>query len=180
MSAVSRDILVDGYNIIKKSPAFRAIEVKNLAAARAALVAQLVSRYRHTPHRVFVVFDGDGSSEQVSHERRICIIYSRYNETADSVIARLGREARSVNREVELYSDDGEVRQSVAQQHGSAHSANQLTRQLNAPSRDVELRAHHRLTKRREYGLDPAFDPDDEPLSYRSSKGGKKKSSRRR
>ncbi len=180
MSAVSRDILVDGYNIIKNSPAFRAIEVKNLAAARAALITQLVSRYRHTPHHVFVVFDGDGPSEQVSHERRICIIYSRYNETADSVIARLAREARSVNREVELYSNDGEVRQSVTQQHGSAHTVNQLTRQLNAPSRDVELRARHRLTKRREYGLDPSFDLDDEPLPYRSSKGGKKKSSHRR
>ena len=176
---MARDILVDGYNIIKNSPSFRALEAKNLAAARAALITQLASRYRHTPHRVFVVFDGDGAREQVSHERRICIIYSRHNETADSVIVRLASEARSMNREVEMYSNDGEVRQAVAQQQGNSYSVSQLTHQLNAPSRDVELRARHRLIKRREYGLDPAYDPDDEPLPYHSTKGGKKKSSRR-
>jgi len=90
---MGRDILVDGYNIIKNSATFRTVETRNFAAARAALLTQLVSRYRHTPHRVIVVFDGDGASEQVSHERRICIIYSRHNETADSVIARLATEA---------------------------------------------------------------------------------------
>lgn len=179
---MGRDILVDGYNIIKNSPALRALEAKNLAAARAALITQLGSRYRHTPHRVFVVFDGDGAYEQVSHEQRICIIYSRHNETADSVIARLASEARLAQREVEMYSNDAEVRHAVVQQHGSAYSVSELTRQLNAPARDVEARIRHRLKQRREYGLDPAFDPDDDPTPYRpqSSKGGKKKSSRRR
>jgi predicted RNA-binding protein with PIN domain len=177
---VGRDILVDGYNIIKNTPAFRALEARNLEAARAALIAQLRSRYRHTPHRVFVVFDGDGAHEQVSHDQRICIIYSRYDETADSVIARLANEAHSGRREVEIYSNDAEVRQAVVDQHGGAYSVGELTRQLNAPSRDVERRIRHRLAKRREYGLDPTFDPDDEPLPGRSSKGSKKRSPRRR
>jgi predicted RNA-binding protein with PIN domain len=53
---------------------------------------------------VVVVFDGDAASEQVSYERRICIIYSRHDETADSVIARLAAEARQAGREVEMYS----------------------------------------------------------------------------
>ena len=96
---LGKDILVDGYNIIKNSASFQRLEARNLAAARAALITQLVSRYRHTPHRVIVVFDGDAAGEQVSYERRICIIYSRYNETADSVIARLAAEARQVGRE---------------------------------------------------------------------------------
>jgi uncharacterized protein len=176
---VSRDILVDGYNIIKNSPSLRALEAKNLEAARAALITQLVGRYRHTPHRVFVVFDGDGAREQVSHDRRICIIYSRHNETADSVIARLANEAHSGQREVEIYSNDSEVRQSVVQGHGRSYSVGDLTRQFNAPARDVEMRIRHRLAKRREYGLDPALDPDDEPAPRRSSKGGKKRSARR-
>ncbi|HAG97747.1 MAG TPA: hypothetical protein DCL75_02515 [Ktedonobacter sp.] len=58
---MGRDILVDGYNIIKNSATFRTVETRNFAAARAALLTQLVSRYRHTPHRVIVVFDGDGA-----------------------------------------------------------------------------------------------------------------------
>jgi len=175
---VGRDILVDGYNIIKNSASFRAVEKKNLASARDALINLLVQRYRHTPHRVIVVFDGDSAVEQMHHERRICIIYSRHNQTADSVIARLAVEARQAGREVEMYSNDREVQQAVAQQDGTIHSVNQLTSQLNAPSRDTARRIQHRQAVRRQYGLDPSFDPDDEP-EYRLPPKGKKKSSRR-
>ena len=101
---MGRDILVDGYNIIKNGAAFKNVEARNFAAARDALVTQLVNRYRHTPHRVLLVFDGDSASEQVTHDRRICIIYSRHGETADSVIARLAAEARAAGREIEMYS----------------------------------------------------------------------------
>ena len=177
---MGRDILVDGYNIIKNSATFRTVETRNFAAAREALITQLVNRYRHTPHHVIVVFDGDGTSEQVCHDRRIRVIYSRHSETADSVIKRLAAEARAAGREVEMYSNDGEVRQAVAQQGGGVHSVNQLTSQLNAPSRDVARRARYRLAVRQKYGLDPSYDPDSEPEYPHTPKGGKKKSSRRR
>jgi len=176
---VGRDILVDGYNIIKNSAAFKNVEARNLAAARDALVTQLVNRYRHTPHRVLLIFDGDGASEQVSHDRRIHIIYSRHGETADNVIARLAAEARAAGREIEMYSNDGEVRNAVSIQGGSVHSVDQLTSQFNAPSRDVARRARHRMAIRQKYGLDPNYDPDDEPEPRHATKGSKKKSSRR-
>ncbi len=106
---MGRDILVDGYNIIKNSATFRTVEMRNFAAARETLITQLVNRYRHTPHHVIVVFDGDGTSEQVSHDRRIRVIYSRHSETADSVIKRLAAEARAAGREVEMYCDSSSV-----------------------------------------------------------------------
>lgn len=179
ITLVGRDILVDGYNIIKNSPSFRAVESKNFAAARETLISQLVQRYRHTPHQVIVVFDGDGNYEQTQAVHRVRVIYSRYDQTADSVIARLAAEARQAGREVEMYSNDGEVQQAVAQQGGGVHTAHQLTGQFNAPSRDTARRSQHRQAVRRQYGLDPAFDPDDEP-DYRHHVKGKKKSSRYR
>src|SRR5450631_4151634 len=100
------DILVDGYNVIKNNLMFRTLETKSLAEARLLLIRQLQNRYRHTTYRVIVVFDGDGKHEQVSHEEHIRIIYSRYGETADSVIKRLSAEARSAGRLVQMYSDD--------------------------------------------------------------------------
>ena len=93
---VGRDILVDGYNVIKRDASFQALSTKSLASARQLLVDQLASRYRHTPHQVIVVFDGDGVSEQTLQDRRVRIIYSRAGETADSVIARLAASARAV------------------------------------------------------------------------------------
>ena len=179
MTLVARDILVDGYNIIKNNSSFRAVESKNFAAARETLITLLVQRYRHTPHQVIVVFDGDGKDEQTYSVQRVRVIYSRYDQTADSVIARLAAEAQQAGREVEMYSNDGEVQQAVARQGGGVHTVNQLTSQFNAPSRDTARRIQHRQTVRRQYGLDPSFDPDDEP-GYRHPSKGKRKSSRQR
>ena len=174
---VGRDILVDGYNVIKRDASFQALSAKRLADARQLLVDQLASRYRHTPHQVIVVFDGDGVSEQSTQDRRVRIIYSRAGETADRVIARLAASARAVGREVELYSDDREVRQSVSQQGGSVGSTNQLTKHLNAAPADLARLSLHRQQARRQYGLDPAqkYELDDyEPISSHNRKRGKK------
>jgi uncharacterized protein len=176
---LGRDILVDGYNVIKRDVSFQALGAKHLAAARQLLIDQLANRYRHTPHQVTVVFDGDGVREQSVQDRRVRIIYSRAGETADSVIARLAAAARVVGREVELYSDDREVRQSVAQQGGSIGSTGQLTKHLNAAPADLARLSHHRQQARRQYGLDPAkkYELDDfQPTSSHKSK--KKKAPR--
>src|SRR6266699_5473148 len=153
---VGRDILVDGYNVIKRDASFQALSAKRLADARQLLVDQLASRYRHTPHQVIVVFDGDGVSEQSTQDRRVRIIYSRAGETADNVIARIAASARAEGREVELYSDDTEVKQSVARQGGSVGSTGQLTKHLNVAPADLARLSHHRQQARRQYGLDPA------------------------
>jgi predicted RNA-binding protein with PIN domain len=173
------DVLVDGYNIIKNSPLFQPLEARNLEAARAALITQLDLRFRHTPHRVIVVFDGNGPREEVSHTKRIRIIFSRNGQTADSVIARLAAEAEQAGREVELYSDDREVRQSVVGSGGGARSVGQLTAQFNAPSRDVEKRARYRIAMRKKYGLDPNYDPDDDPIPHPQHTKAKSRKKRR-
>ena len=124
-----------------------------------------------------MVFDGNEMFEQVSHERRIRIIYSRHDETADSVIARLAAGARAAGRDVEIYSDDIEVQQSVTSQGGTAQTTAQLERQVHAAPRDVERRARYRLAMRRKYGLDSQYCDEEEDEPPRSP--GKKKKRRR-
>jgi predicted RNA-binding protein with PIN domain len=177
---VGHDILVDGYNVIKRDVSFQTLSTKRLAAARQLLVDQLASRYRHTPHQVIVVFDGDGVSEQSVQDRHVRIIYSRAGETADSVISRLAASARAVGREVELYSDDREVRQSVAQQGGSVGSTGQLTKHLNAAPTDLARLSHHRQQARRQYGLDPAQKYELDNYQPTSSHNRKRKKTPRR
>ena len=165
---MGRDILVDGYNVIKRAPSFQAARAQSLAAARTQLITLLRNRYRHTPHQVIVVFDGNERFEQTSNEQRIRIIYSRHGETADSVIARLAIHARSEGREVEMYSDDIEVQQSVTSQGGMVQTTTQLEQEIHAAPRDIERRARHRVAMRRKYGLDSNTfakdcDDDDEP-----------------
>ncbi len=172
------DILVDGYNVIKNNTMFQAMEIKDFSYARLLLVKQLYSKYRQTPHRVVVVFDGDGAREQVNHQDHIRIIYSRHGETADRVIARLAAEAQREGREVTMYSDDEEVRRAVSEQGGKPLTTTQLTQHLNAAPRDVAIRSAHRQAIRRAYGIDPwrKAEYDDEPYYA----PGKKKKSRRK
>ncbi len=169
------DILVDGYNVIKNNAMFQAMEIKDFSYARVLLVKQLHNKYRQTGHHVIVVFDGDGTREQVSHQEHIRIIYSRHDETADSVIGRLAVEARRDGRDVVMYSDDEEVRHSVSKQGGNPLSTHELTRKLNAPPHDVAIRSAHRQTARRMYGLDPSRKAEDEDEPYRSPGKRKKK-----
>jgi uncharacterized protein len=175
---VGREILVDGYNVIKRDASLHVLELKQFAAARDALVAQLAQRYRHTPHRVTVVFDG-AAAEQVMHERRVRIIYSRNGEKADQVIARLAAQAREDGREVEMYSDDLEVRSAVTKEGGAARSTGQLSAQLNAPPAYHQRLVRHRQAVRARYGLDGSMGKDDDrqapPRSPRPARRSKKK-----
>ncbi len=176
---MGRDILVDGYNVINRDATFQAMRAKSLAAARQLLIDQLVSRYRHTPHQVIIVFDGKGTSEQTVQDRHVRIIYSRIDETADSVIARLAVSARAQGREVELYSDDSEVRQSVAKHGGNVGSTDQLTKYLNAAPSDLARLARHRQKARRQYGLDPTQKYDDDEYQTPASNSRKRKKASR-
>ncbi len=160
--SVGHEILVDGYNVIKQNASLHALEKKNFLAAREALVARLAQRYRHTPHRVTVVFDGASSSEQVAHERRVRVIYSRNGEKADQVIVRLAAQARADGLEVEMYSGDREVQTSVTKEGANAHSVEQLTSQLNAPPANLQRLVRHRQAMRARYGLNPSMGKDDD------------------
>lgn len=172
---MGRDILVDGYNVIKRAPSFQAARAQSLAVARAQLLTLLSNRYRHTPHQVIVVFDGNGAIETVSHERRIRVIYSCYGETADSVLARLAASARAEGREIEIYSDDIEVQQTATSQGGMAQTTVQLEHQVHAAPRDIERRTRHRVAMRRKYGLDSNYIDEEEDDPPPRSPGKKKK-----
>lgn len=174
---MERDVLVDGYNVIKNNLMFQTLVGKNFAYARELLIRQLKNRYRFVTSQVIVVFDGDDIREQTSHDEHVRIIFSRRGETADSVIKRLTIEARKHGRDVELYSDDQEVRLSVTERGGGSKSTGQLTKKLTAASQDVAYRSLYRQEMRRVYGIDPMakYKDDDEADLYPQSQRGKKK-----
>ncbi len=173
------EILVDGYNVIKNNMMFQMVEVKSLAESRMLLIRQLKNRYRQTTHRVIVVFDGNSRQEQVSHDEHIRIIYSRYGETADSVIVRLAAEAQDNGQQVILYSDDVEVKENVLERGGQTQTTRTLTAHLNEAPRDIALRSQHRQAMRRAYGIDPAYKPDDELEPHHQAHKKKKKTPKR-
>lgn len=91
-------IVVDGYNLIRQSGAFRSAErIGGLESGREALLRSL-SQYRTVKsHAITVVFDGGLGPANAKHRERragVDIVFSRVGESADCVIKKMAVEQR--------------------------------------------------------------------------------------
>jgi predicted RNA-binding protein with PIN domain len=85
-------LVIDGYNMIRRSPGLRREDEMALELARDSLVERLRRYKRVRPSRITVVFDGAskaGSGRGQSQEKGIRLIFSGQGETADTVIQRM-------------------------------------------------------------------------------------------
>lgn len=108
---MSVHLIIDGYNLIRQSPALQLIDARDLEAGREALLQRLAAYRRTRPqHKITVVFDGwqaGGATETRDRHQGMVIIYSRRGERADEVIKRLLAQER--DRAV-IVSSDRELR----------------------------------------------------------------------
>jgi hypothetical protein len=171
-------ILIDGYNVIRRTPSLAAAERRSLHTAREALLAQVVSRYRGTPHRVIVVFDGQAATESVLPLR--CGVgsqqrFSPAGTTADAVIRRLVEGARDEwGSQIVVFSDDWEVGQHAISSGTTARSVGELTQRLNQAPRHLHHRVQHHAYLRQR------ADDDAQNAPRQPRKGNAHKSPRQR
>lgn len=155
-------ILIDGYNVIKNTPGLMAAERVSLETGREALLAQIRAKYRHTPHTVIVVFDGDGVVESTvpfQGYSRGRVVYTRYGETADDTIRRLMAIEREHGRsQVVVVSNDGEVQHSADTAGHRVARADELVRRLNEPDRYRRKQTVHREHVRRQWEDDETWE----------------------
>lgn len=155
-------ILIDGYNVSRNMRGSRLEDGVALATARDNLLAMVRARFRGTPYRVRVVFDGDGEREICEGLRGLAggqVIFTQRGTLADTVIVRLSAEAAAEGYPVKVCTNDLEIRESTAS-HGATHaSVAEVVSHLNAPDRHTEKRLRHAAFVRREL----EGDADDEP-----------------
>ncbi|MCU0540380.1 MAG: NYN domain-containing protein [Desulfobacterales bacterium] len=123
-------IIVDGYNLIRRSPRLSRLDRRDIALGREALIAGLAAYRRIKPHRITVVFDGVNAPEGSPPRdisRGIRILFSRSGESADSVIIRLAREE---GEKALVVSSDGAVAQAAAACGAAAVDASEFERRL--------------------------------------------------
>jgi uncharacterized protein len=90
-------IIIDGYNLIRQSASLKEIDQNDLQLGREALIDRVSAYKRFKGHQITVVFDGSpefshfGSAQQ---EKGIQIKFSKYGETADTVIKRMASRER--------------------------------------------------------------------------------------
>src|SRR5215472_878040 len=129
--------LIDGYNVIRASPEFSALEREGLDVGRDALCRALAtSAARARGDQFTVVFDGAGGGGSAS-VAGVRAIFSSARETADRVIARLAAQAGAV------VSNDREVRRAAARAGAIAITADEFLARLergprSAPATDDE------------------------------------------
>ncbi|HEX8728918.1 MAG TPA: NYN domain-containing protein [Ktedonobacterales bacterium] len=179
--AGERTIYVDGYNVIRNTPALAHAErAGGLAAGRDALLARLAARYRHTPWRVVVVFDGGGAAESVQRWpglSRGVVVFSCAGESADAVIARMSGDARAAGCEVSVISDDLEVREAASQRGAAPARVDDLRRRMEQGPRLLNKRFTHQQAIRRILASD---DDDRDHERTRRGKGNPRRAPRKR
>src|SRR5579862_3586790 len=144
-------IFVDGYNIIRTTPELARAEQVSLSHGRETLIARLVTRYRHTPHRVVVVFDGDGPAESVLPIKGLSrgqVVYTRRGETADAVIAHMAAQEGALG--VVVISDDSAVRAEAASRGTTPAQASELAKRMReGPRHQAKLALHRQFVRQR-------------------------------
>ena len=91
-------IVIDGYNLIRRSPRLSLLDRRDMEEGRDALLATLAVYRRIKGHRITVVFDGwerGGASEQVKLTAGLQVVFTRRGEQADQAIVRFVGKAPS-------------------------------------------------------------------------------------
>ena len=107
--AESRLIIVDGYNLVLRSPTLRPGPDRTLRQSREKLVNLLSWAVGAGDARFLVVFDGAEGGGAESGSGRVEVRYSRPPEKADDVIRRVVEDSVSPGRRVTVVTSDLEV-----------------------------------------------------------------------
>ena len=89
---MSIHIIIDGYNLIRRSRYFSDLDLQDIQLGREALVDMLAAYKKLKAHRITVVFDGIRAPDlirQRDRQKGIAIRFSRRGESADAVIKKM-------------------------------------------------------------------------------------------
>jgi uncharacterized protein len=102
-------LVIDGYNLIRRSSRFGALDRQDLQAGREALVDALAAYKKIKAFQITVVFDGmtaDPGMPQRDKHKGIVLHFSRAGENADAVIKRM---ARMQGQKITVVSSDQDI-----------------------------------------------------------------------
>jgi predicted RNA-binding protein with PIN domain len=173
-----RVILIDGYNVIRRTPSLAVAEHDGgLTAGREALLGRIVGAFVRCPDRIIVVFDGAGPAETCVRLPGVPngqVIYSQRDVTADDVLARLQMEL--LDCQVETISSDAAVRRAAIAYGATPLRVESLAARLNQPPKHLRQRQRAKQGARQRW---ETSDEDGEPIRA-SRKGNPHRAPRQR
>jgi predicted RNA-binding protein with PIN domain len=139
---MSIHIIIDGYNLIRKSKRLSPLDLQDIQLGRDTLVDMLAAYKKVKSHRITVVFDGTttpGFSQQRDRHKGISIIFSHKGESADTVIKKLARKER---QKALVVSSDQDIVQSAAASGAATVSAKDFENKLTMSMEMDSLQFH--------------------------------------
>ena len=106
---MSLHIIVDGYNLIRRSPQLNELDRQDILLGREALQDMLFAYKKAKRHRITVVFDGQNAlpgAGQGAQPKGIQVIFSRNGRSADDVIKKIALQERE---KAVIVSSDNDV-----------------------------------------------------------------------
>ena len=161
-------VLIDGYNVIRRSPPLALAEAKSLEHGRNAFIKMLAARHSARAGDMTVVFDGAERTETRSMACGIRIVFSAQGCTADDCIVRLAAEAHARGQQVTVATDDAGIHAALAKALPTTHttSAKTLGQDLYAPDRTRAKQYRHRQA------IQAKMAADQDPADHAHPKSG--------
>ncbi len=125
-------LLVDGYNIIGAWPELRFLKTKDFSAARDLLIEKMAEYQAYTGYKVIVVFDAHlvPGTETKMKSRKIEVIFTRENETADERIEKLAIQLSNIKTQIHVATSDFTEQWQIFGQGALRKSARELLTEM--------------------------------------------------
>lgn len=139
-------LVVDGYNIIGAWPELRVLKDKDFAQARDLLLEKMAEYQAYKGDRVLVVFDAHyvkGISKKYK-TRKVEVIYTSENETADERIEKLIKSLKNVRTQVYVATSDYTEQRTIFAQGALRKSARELGIEMKGIEQEIkkEVESH--------------------------------------
>lgn len=148
-----RRLLIDGYNLLYRDPAFARERGRNLATAREQLIRKIDRLAPALATRVEMVFDGRAARREQIRNGALHLIYSPSNKTADTVIEQLVH-ADPAPEEICVVTADRPERETITAANAHAMSCISFLEWLD--------RLDKQISRPKKQGLPPRFTLGDQ------------------
>lgn len=141
---------MDGYNIIGAWPELRALKNKDLSSARDRLIEKMAEYQAYTGFRVIVVFDAYfvQGIERKYKNKKIEVIFTRENETADERIEKLAISLSNIKTQIHVATSDFTEQWAIFGQGALRKSARELLNEMESIEKKIEKNVQQTLEKK--------------------------------
>jgi predicted RNA-binding protein with PIN domain len=127
---MSTHLVIDGYNLIRRSPSLSMLDKQALQKGREELIRRLAFYKKAKPFPITVVFDGWNQPDlwgSRTFEQGIRVVFSRMGQKADDVIIQMAGEMRE---KAMVVTSDREVQTAAERHHATVVSSEDFEQRM--------------------------------------------------